>query len=521
MIYRRTWFGCVLWFLYTILCIALLVIIGGVWVQYFTGFVGTSLMIAEFAVIPAAVCLYWIIRCIAVRIREKCTWKDRTVQIVTCIVFILIMAGGILVRYICLNEYMTGIRSPDLIGAQSMEYFNMAVVTGDSHVSPMDYGITYLYVVLLSDVLSFLGNKVASAIFLQALLQVIGLVLAYAVTRKMARRLPACVALLYLAGSLCCLNMLTFFSPEWLFFDFYLLGMLVTVSFVKSYCANRIRKPLAVIGSVVIGVMIGGLTYLDATGASLLVVVLIAAVGKKTEAEAADAHNYSKGMNAAVIVCAFLFWAAAWHGITYAAACVKGTRFLADITQQMWLSYRNSSPFTNVRPYFSDIYLIGLLIIPASFLVFEFFRSGKEQNYMPWILLCLTIAPTPLATYGEHGFVVQSLYIWAVLAGIGLQNCLFGGKAKEIQEVIEEINTEAEKASESGQIAGAEAAAETQDVIDTQATEGQRPKPRYIENPLPLPKRHVAREMDYQYDVAEKDMKYDMEVSENDDFDVK
>lgn len=48
----------------------------------------------------------------------------------------------------------------------------------------------------------------------------------------------------------------------------------------------------------------------------------------------------------------------------------------------------------------------------------------------------------------------------------------------------------------------------------------KREKPRYFENPLPLPKKHVRREMDYQYPVEEKDMKYDVEVPENDDFDI-
>ena len=47
-----------------------------------------------------------------------------------------------------------------------------------------------------------------------------------------------------------------------------------------------------------------------------------------------------------------------------------------------------------------------------------------------------------------------------------------------------------------------------------------KPKPRYIENPLPLPRKHVAREMDYRYTVEEKDMKYDVEVPDDDDFDV-
>ena len=48
----------------------------------------------------------------------------------------------------------------------------------------------------------------------------------------------------------------------------------------------------------------------------------------------------------------------------------------------------------------------------------------------------------------------------------------------------------------------------------------QTSNPRYIENPLPLHKKHVAKEMDYQYTVEEKYMKYDVEVPEDDDFDI-
>ncbi|MDE7186715.1 MAG: hypothetical protein K2O13_04320, partial [Lachnospiraceae bacterium] len=46
------------------------------------------------------------------------------------------------------------------------------------------------------------------------------------------------------------------------------------------------------------------------------------------------------------------------------------------------------------------------------------------------------------------------------------------------------------------------------------------PKPRFLENPLPLPKKHVHRQMDYQYTVEEQDMKFDVEVKEEDDFDI-
>ena len=523
MIYRRTWFSWVIWFLFAALCIILLSVDGVVWMQHFTGLKGTLLLIFGLSVIPATVCIYWIIRCVAVRIRKKYVWKERTVRIAVCVFFLLVLMLGLGLRAGRLHDFISTwnmkdhispVRALDIVSAESMEYYDKAVVTEQSNISPTDYGLNDLYVVLLSAVLSFLGNKVTSAVYLQIFLQITSLVLVYAVTCKLARRLPSCVAVAYLACSLSCLDMLTVFSPEWLYFVLYMFVMFAAVSFVKSYCADDIQKPLAICGAAAVGVLIGILAYLDMTGFSLLVVMIIAAVGKKNESEETAYYNFSKGMNTAVILCSFLSCVAVWHGAMYAAASVKGSRFIADITDRLWIYYRYSDLFTNIRPYFLDVYLIGLLIIPASFLLFEFFRSGKEQNYMPWIVLCLIVAPTPLVMSGEHGFVVLSLYIWAVLAGLGLQNCLFGGRAKVMQAVIEEINTAAEKAEQS---AGAVQTTEAQEfgMMDNQTS-----KPRFIENPLPLPKKHVAKEMDYQYDVAEKDMKYDLFVSDDDDFDI-
>ncbi|MCH5262244.1 MAG: hypothetical protein J1F42_04970 [Lachnospiraceae bacterium] len=522
MTYRRTWFSWVLWLLFAVLCIILLVVDGIVWMQYFTSLKGTLLLMGGLSVIPAAACIYWIIRGVAVRIRKKCVWKERTVRIAVCVFFLIVLVLGLGLRAGRLHDFISIWNMKDhicpvraIVSAQSMEYYDRAVMSLQTDISLTDYGLNDLYVVLLSTVLSFLGNKVTSAVYLQIFLQIISLVLVYAVTRKLARRLSACVAFLYLACSLCCLDMLTYFGPEWIYFILYMFVMLAAVSFVKSYCADDISRPLAICGAVAMGVLIGVLAYFDLTGFSLLTVMIIAAVGKKTESEATVYYNYSKGMNAAVIVSSCVSGVAVWNGAMYAASYVKGTRFIADVTDRLWVSYRYSDPFTNIQPYFLDVYIIGLLIVPASFLIFEFFRSGKEQNYMPWIILCLVVAPTPLAMSGEHGFVVLSLYIWAVLAGLGLQNCIFGGRAKVMQAVIEEINTAAERTEDS---------VSTEQIPETQiyGTAGnQAPRPRFIENPLPLPKKHVAREMDYQYDVADKDMKYDLFVSDNDDFDIK
>lgn len=522
MTYRRTWFSCVPWFLYTALCVILIAVEGDIWIQYLTGISAVRpRVLYVLLVIPAAI-LYWIIRSIAAWIRKKHVWKKHTAVILECVAFLLIMAGALLIRVISLNytsSELAGFRglNINIFPESSMEYYNMAVVTKDGFTAPMDYGISDLYVMILSIVLSFLGNREVSAVFLQVVLQIIGMVLLYAATRKAAGRLPACVAILYFACSKACISMLVYFGPEWLYFVLYMAGMLISVSFVKAYCANCIPKPLAVIGAVVIGAVIGGLTYLDLTAVSLLIVFLTAAVGKKRRQEDAPVRN-SAIISAIVIWMAFIACAAVWFGTMDAVSYVKGTNLYSGVMDRLRACYNSSYFFTGRNPYYYDTYLIGVLIVPACFLVFEYFRSGREQNYMPWILLCLIVAPTPLTLYGEHGFGVLSLYIWAVLAGLGLQNCIFGGRAKVMQAMIEGINTAAKKAVESEQAVGVQAAAGAQ---EEESMKNRTVKPTYIENPLPLPKKHEKREMDYQYDVEEKDMKYDVDVPLNDDFDVK
>ena len=45
-------------------------------------------------------------------------------------------------------------------------------------------------------------------------------------------------------------------------------------------------------------------------------------------------------------------------------------------------------------------------------------------------------------------------------------------------------------------------------------------KVRMIENPLPLPKKHVRRRLDYGMEVPEGKYDFDLEVDDKDDFDI-
>ena len=610
MTYYKTWFSYVLWVIYTMLCAIFLVFAGNyVWVGYLqTGGLKVSLadrtvQTVGFLMIPAMAILYGIIRAVALKIRKKVVWREKTRWIIEGITVWCALTLGIFLRVVCASEYITGLNAAEgsIQNINGIEYFNMAVVTADGLVKPFAYGAAWLYVSCLSFVFTFLGNKVATAIIFQVVLQIIGMVLAYAVARKLAGRIPACVVLFYLSCSPGYLEMVKNLGPECLYFVLYMSGMLAAASYVKGYCANRLSRVPMVVGAVFAGALIGVLVYLDLTAFTILAVMTAIVTGKKKRPEGMRV-NHSPAVGCAAIITVIISCAAGFLGTGGIISGSRGTAFETEMRTWAALHIGNTRTvgFRPLYPYSMDMLLFVVLAVFAAFLVLEFFRSGREQDYMLWILLCIIVAPTPFAVIGIQPFGLFSMYIWGVLAGLGLRNCLYGGSARLLQTLVEEINqaaeetgivereTRAEEIAVTTQEAldteaslemqetldTAEASLETQEALDTEvtypvtgdnedkpptaeggtvvpenevvtktgesviedgqpesmeetgrcaetdSTEQRMPKPRYLENPLPLPKKHVHRQMDYQYQVAERDMKFDVEIEEDDDFDL-
>ena len=156
--------------------------------------------------------------------------------------------------------------------------------------------------------------------------------------------------------------------------------------------------------------------------------------------------------------------------------------------------------------------VLFLMIAGASFLTLEFFRQRQEMNFSVWILVSLVAATTPFAGNGLYPCWIGALFFWSVLAGLGIQNCVMGEPRQVREALLARINDEVDEKTADGEQAAQE--------LEEKETPVEA-KPRFIENPLPLPKKHVKKEMDYQYPVEESQMKYDIEVDEKDDFDLK
>ncbi len=552
MTYHKTCFSYVLWVVYTMLCAIFLIFAGNyICESYFADSLvqissitvpvhGYALKIFGLLAVLAVIAVYWTIRAVSGQIRKKYAVKESTCRIMECVVVLAALTAGIFLRVVCAQDYIhlqNAAENSTQACVNGIEYFDRAVVTEQGTIEPLDYGSAYLYVACLSFVLSFLGNKVASAVLFQVFLQITGLVLAYLVTRKAAGRIPACTVLIYLSCSSGYLEMLRNLGPECLFFVLYLLGMLVLLGYVESYCGNRLRIKQALAGAVMTGILVGVLGYLDLTAFTILLVMTAIVTGRRRKTEDAQ-FRHPAGINAAALLTVLISCAVGVCGIIGIVSLCRGTGFVQEMETWVTLHIENTRTFgfRPLYPYSSDMLVFGILAASASFLIFEFYRSGREQNYMLWILFCIVVAPTPLAVFGVQPFGLISMYIWGVLAGLGLQNCMLGGKAKLIQRMIEEINQaaeEAERAEEVGRAEEKEKLEEAETIEEREKPEEAQqaeekeepedipaPKPRFLENPLPLPKKHVHRQMDYQYTVEEQDMKFDVEIREEDDFDI-
>lgn len=501
MTYRKTWFSYVLWAVYAGLCIMLLTFMG---FDLFAGYISSSMArIGGLLIFPIAVGAYWGIRIISQMIRKKYVMHMHTANMLEFFVVAISVVFGILFRIssVLYSEmyFDSALAVPapicDIVKVPYASYYDMALVRAGETLEPLSHGAGYLYVMCTSAVCFFLGNRIASAVLLQAVIQMISIVSAYVVVRKTVGKLAACVVLVYLSFSGTYLSEMYNLSPECFVFMLYMCGLLLITAYLKDYCNNRFNKPMAVCGAVLVGLVTGILAYLDLKLIVLLVFLIALFTGKKITVPEEKCVNNGTGMSVITFLTAIVSCAAGLFIMSGMVSLYRGTGFIQGISG--WASLYQQKfevdvihNFEQIRP---ELPVIALLMIAASFLVFEYFRCRKEQNFMLWILACLLIAPTPMFAAGIMSYPMIALFQWSVLAGAGLQNCIFGDKAEVVRAKIEEINAAAVPVEE---------------------------KPRFIENPLPLPKKHVKKEMDYQYPVEDKDMKYDVEVDEKDDFDI-
>ena len=135
------------------------------------------------------------------------------------------------------------------------------------------------------------------------------------------------------------------------------------------------------------------------------------------------------------------------------------------------------------------LFIVGGMILCG----IGYWNQCRSDRLTPWILILTALGILEIFQLPakEMSALDLILCVGVTLAGLGIQNCLSGAKAPDEEEKKDEKTASEEKAGL-----------------------------RFIENPLPLPKKHVKKTMDYAFEPDEAMMKYDVEVADGDDYDI-
>lgn len=489
MIYRKTWFSYVIWILYTGLCVTLLAYAG--YSVYKTYVMAAPAKLGALIVFPLLVCIYLALRQSALCLRRRRSISLHSKLMIEAFCVSVAFVFGFLTRLRMLSS--AALFTPgDALGGEFME---KALVRTGEGVEPIAHGISYLYVLILSTVFSFLGNSVSAAMLLQIVIQLVSMLLGYWLVKAAAGRFAACLTLLIMAFSPVFVEKTAVIDPECLFLLFYLFGLLSVVLYGRAVLSD---KPgwRNVFAAVLPGIVIGILAYFELAAVTIFFFLAVLFAGRKE-----NEQERNIGKDILRILVTFVSCLAAFFVQIGADAAMSNVSLERCLYVWAYPYLQIGSAAARLGELYGNILFCAILFLPAAFLVFEFFRSGKEQDHSIWLFFSLLFTPFLFWEFWTVALSGLSLFFWSIAAALGIKNCLFGGEAEVMQAKIEEINATAAPIP-----------------VETESAAASVKKPRFLENPLPVPKKHVKKDMDYDYPIAPEMMHFDLELSEGDDF---
>jgi len=420
---------------------------------------------------------------------------------------ILIFAAGIGIRVYTM---------PYSDGASA--YFDAAKVTQGSNalIVPVQNSI-YYYICLLGGLFLVLGNHWLAGIWLQIILQAAGSVIFYFVIRKFAGIFAAVCSLAYIMFSPAWLEESLKYSPQMLYFFIWSVGFLLIMLYMNSSakCGERELSGYRLrmwSGTVLLGLALGFITYMDVSGVTLLIPVLfLAAVCRKSN---------RPGIWAARTGCVLFLGISSFGLFLFVDSLLSGATFMGVL--YAWLeTYRPEIPNIIAVLQSSNIEVFILLLV-MSLNIFSFYRRKEQEIVTPWILMTVLFAALYLfgmTTESMNGRCILMM-LMCVVGAISIRQLFYVNTVDEHGDSMEEVDDGITIEQIDNEIVTenvvSEVKADAQKEMDSEMLE----KTRYIENPLPLPKKHVKRVMDFTFTPEEDMMKYDIEVSDSDNFDI-
>lgn len=406
---------------------------------------------------------------------------------------------------------------------------------------------TTLYLSTLDFFLKLFGNSYITAATLQIVLQLLGLFLLFLGIRKMTGRLCSDLFLFFNAFLPYSARMAVECTPDAFYSIFFGVGLLVVYWFLLS-SSKRIRKERNIVAFFVCGLVIGAITYLDISGLCLLCLT----VGCMNISGIDEEETANKGAQAIVVVCALISFLLCIGGKAIFSSQDYGTIFDATFS-----NYEMSK--LNLGMLLQDGEIsFWIVFVFSSLGVFTYLKRKEDDVFSIWVIAFAVMVL--LKVTQTHALYQDNSYLFfvflTILSALSISELFyapcFEQKAEETEEELvnvtdlehSEIKSEMsrrtlsklviETASKSD---AKENRASEQRIVkdkmeedktsdgekkeDVKASDGEKKERKYIKNPLPVPKKKERKGLDYPLQLSEEDLKFDIEISDDDDYDLK
>lgn len=405
-------------------------------------------------------------------------------------------------------------------------YYEVAKITADNTSILMTVqNSVYYYLYLLKGVFLLVGNHWIAGIWLQIFLQLLAALILYFAVRKTAGVFSAVAVLLYMMVSPSCVRGSLTYSPQMLYLVLWALGFLALGSYLKAVGGRAEKEKLKdnVLlwqGALLLGILTGFLVYVDISGAVLVVGALFIPMA---------ASRKQKGGKWVARMFLTLLGVVLGFGAMLMLDSLMSHSGYQSILRAWLVTFQPKVPDVISLLQNSSLEVMVLLILMAVG-VFSFYRRKDGDRLIFWI--CMTFVMAVLYVLGVtadnmNGRILL-LILMAAVAAVSVRELFCAAPVPEgAEEGIRIIDMDAAVPEGTSKLSAAVpdrtpdlSAAVPGDSTDLSGTKMSGDKPRFLENPLPLPKKKIKKAMDYAFVPENAHMKFDVEISENDDFDV-
>lgn len=345
----------------------------------------------------------------------------------------------------------------NIVVTDQFKYFEAAMIQAEKQEPILSSGIAYAYSKSLSMLFWFTGNRLNIVAVYQTVMQMLTIVLLFFALRLLFGKAVAFFAGAVLSVLPMLIESVGFLSPE----NFFLLNLAFALFLIACFYQKTDREKQRIgAGSILyiifVGIYMGMVFTLHFFGFLLLPVLIFALFQSRLKYEKKE------------IICQSLLWTAG-AGCGIFVSLLSTTRITGMEIRQQWNWW--TAQIDNLS---GTVY------------------QDLEIRLLLWVVGAVLL-----------GIIFQ--LIWNKLIQAAALK-----KEKTAKKEQQEESTETENP-----VMGKEEKMEEKQWDEIKKEEK---KINYIENPLPLPKPHVARHMDFEKTGQADD--FDFEVSETDDFDI-